>query len=242
MRLVASLALLFAGLGCPAQVEHAPRKSAAPPPPPPSTVEEDDPRVVKEGEDLYAAQTVERTRDPEPEGTAAGSGKPDESNGVCRLFAPKLPEPECCAAELGFDVETVEEACGLDVYLGESFQGSCGYYFHDADAPDPPWFRMSFVDEPTAKDAVDSLVQRLRVRQQADARAKKIPGVPGAWWTDYQGLAWAFIPGWTKVRQLAWRDRFCDDKGIAKIVAQLAAAKEPAPGDRRLGLVPRARS
>lgn len=237
--------LALAALGCPAEVEHAPLRSATPPPPAPAPtpmVEENDPRVVKEGEDLYAAQAVERTRDPEPKAPGLGSGKPDESNGVCRLYAPKLPEPECCKAELGFDVPTVQEACGLDVYLGESFQASCGYYFHDAAQTGAVWFRMSFVEDPTPKDAIDAHVERLRVRQKADVEAKKVPGVEGAWFTTYDGLAWAFIPGWRKVRQLAWRDRFCSDEGIAKVIAKIAAAKEPGPTDRRLDLIPRSRT
>jgi hypothetical protein len=239
-----ALALCVLALGCPAEVEHAPRKTATPPPPPPAPmVEEDDPRVVKEGEDLYAAQAVERTREPEPDGPGRGSGKPDESNGVCRLFAPKLPTPECCAAELGFDAQTVQDACGLDAYLGESFQASCGYYFHDPDETEPSWFRMSVVDAATPKDAIDDQVERLRVRHKAKGvEAKKVDGVPGAWWTEHDGLAWAFIPGWNKVRQLAWRDRFCNADGIAKVIAKIAAAKEPASGEPRLALVPKARS
>jgi hypothetical protein len=238
------IALLLLGLGCPAEVQHVPRKTGvAPPPPPPPMVDESDPRVLKEGEDLYAAQAVERTRDPEPEGAALGSGKPDESNGVCRLYAPQLPKPECCTAELGFDAATVQEACGLDVYLGESFQASCGYYFHDGTEAEQSWFRMSFVDDASPKDAVDAHIERLRARQKAKGiEAKKVAGVPGAYWTQYDGLAWAFIPGWKKVRQLAWRERFCAPESVARVIAKIAGAKEPGPTDRRVDLVPRARS
>jgi hypothetical protein len=242
---LAGIAASVLALGCPAEVERAPYRSATPTPPPPvptPAVEESDPRVVKEGEDLYAAQAVERTRDAAPEGPALGSGKPDESNGVCRLFAPKLPKPECCTAEVGFDAPMVQEACGLDVYLGESFQASCGYYFHDAAQDEPAWFRMSFVEDATPKIAIDQHVERLRVRQKADVEAKKVPGVEGAWYTTYDGLAWAFVPGWKKVRQLAWRERFCSEEGIMKVIAKVAAAKEPGPRDRRLELVPRSRS
>jgi hypothetical protein len=238
-----ALTLALLGLGCPAEVQHAPRKTAAPPPPPPAPmVDENDPRVVKDDEDLYAAQAVER-RDPEPEGPAPGSGKPDESNGVCRLFAPQLEKPECCQHELGFDADTVQKSCGLDVYLGESFQASCGYFFHEAGDAEPRWFRMSVVDAAGPKEAVDAHVERLRVRQKAqDARAQKVPGVPGAWWTKHEGLAWAFIPGWSRVRQLAWRDTFCSDDAIASVIGRIAQAKEPGPTDRRMDLIPRART
>jgi hypothetical protein len=244
LRCLVALALPLLVVGCPAEVEHVPRKATTPPPPPPPpVVDENDPRVMKEGEDLYAAQAVERTREADPAGPGLGSGKPDESNGVCRLYAPKLPQPECCATELGFDAPTVQEACGLDVYLGESFQASCGYYFHDEEHADGAWFRMSVIDAPTPKQAIDDHIERLRARQKAQGvEAQKVPGVADAWWTQYDGLAWAFIPGWKKVRQLAWRDRFCSPDAIAKVIAKIAAAKEPAPGERRLDLVPRART
>jgi hypothetical protein len=238
MRLLLPLFLI----GCPAEVQHAPapiKQSVAAPTP---EVDEEDPRVVKQGEDLYAEKTVEKRQDAEPSGPAKGSGKPDESNGYCRLYAPKLPEPHCCRAEYGFDAEVVAQACGADIYMGESLHLSCGYFFHRT-AGSESWFRMSFTEHATPKEAADAQVERLTVRQKLQGlKTEPVPGVKGAYWTRHDGLLWAYLPGWSKVRQLATRDDFCESDALAKVIAGLVAAKEPDPKDQRLGLVPKARS
>ena len=239
MRLLLPLFLI----GCPAEVQHAPTPTKqAPAPAVTPDVEEDDPRVLKQGGDLYAEKTVQKRQDPAPEGKAKGSGKPDESNGYCRLYAPKLPEPHCCKAEYGFDAEAVRKACGADIYMGESLQVSCGYFFHHSDGSQP-WFRMSFTEYKTPKEAAEAQVERLTIRQNVQGlKAEPVPGVKGAYWNRHDGLLWAYLPGWSKVRQLATRDEFCDREALAKVLAELVAAKEPGPRDQRLGLIPKARS
>jgi hypothetical protein len=236
------LPTLALGAACPAEVDPA---LAKPAPAPAPAVGEEDPRVIRDGEDLYAAQTIERAeelqRDAAGEPTNLGSGRSDESNGVCRLYAPRLPKPECCNAEFGFDVESVKATCGLDTYLGESFQGSCGYYFHKPDEdPVRSYFRMSFVAGASPKDAAETHDRKVQERNPS-VTSTPIPGIEGAYWSGMEGVSWAFLPGWDKVRQLTWRESMCSRDTIIPLIQQIVAAPQPPKGAQRLGLVPKAR-
>lgn len=235
--LLTAIPLLLAA--CPGKVAPpAPRGSDKP------VVTEDDPRVIKDGEDLYPAKTIERAQKTERvvEGAGLGSGQSDESNGVCRLFAPKLAEPECCKGEWGMDEEMMREACGLEVYLGESFQGTCGYYFHRT-GNDPLWARLSFVGEPTLADAVLMHDEKMRRMSKNPAfKSTPVPGVEGAMWSSNGRYHWAFVPGWDKTRLLSWSSETCTDEGIAKVIAKLVAAKQPPRGTPREGLLPKIRA
>ena len=206
---------------------------------------EADPRVARHAGDLYSRRDLERNLGPaggaqEAEAPRPGSGKPDESNGVCRLYAPRLPAPECCAVELGFDEAFVRKTCGYPVYLGESFHFSCGYYFLREGKP-PAWMRLSFIPGKTPAEAAASHDRQLARLAPSAPTAQPIPGVPGAFWSFHDGLAWAFLPGWDRVRQLAWRDEFCDRKAMIQVIGQIVRAKQPAPGSPRDGLLPKAR-
>jgi hypothetical protein len=237
---LAVLGLLF---GCPTQVDPAatqPAKRGEP------VLDENDPRVVREGEDLYAAEVIEKREQQaalaEPPPTGLGTGKPDESNGVCRLYAPELPDPECCNGEFGFDADLVQNACGFELYLGESFQYTCGYYYHRTAKP-PSWFRMSLVAGDTPADAAANHDRKLkRLAKDEKLSSTPVPGVEGAMWSTHDGLRWAFLPGWSRVRQLSWRNTDCSDDAMAKVIAQLVTAAEPAKGSPRLGLIPKSRS
>ncbi|MFO0635663.1 MAG: hypothetical protein U0168_22710 [Nannocystaceae bacterium] len=243
MLALASLALHG---GCPTQVD--PSTTAAKPKA--SVIDENDPRVVRDGEDLYAAEAIERAEErarphvgsDEPPPSGRGTGKPDESNGVCRLYAPKLPDPQCCEAEFGFDAELVQRSCGLELYLGESFYNSCGYYFHRTGI-EPQWFRASFTAGATAKEAVQSHDRRLARITKNDAFASEpVPGIDGALWSAHNGIRWAFVPGWDRVRLLSWSQQACSDEAMLEVLRALVAAKQPPKGAPRLGLVPKARS
>jgi hypothetical protein len=235
-------ALGFGLCACPSEVEHryGQREPATP-----VEVDQTDPRVVKDGDDLYPAAVIERAqaRAPDPDPIPGrGSGKPDESNGVCRLFAPKLPAPQCCELEYGFDVATVRDACGHGVYLGESWYATCGYYFHLADGT-PTWFRASFINEDTAKAAADAQAALLRTRMKvADATISPVPGTKDAYWVTHEDLGWAYFGGWPKVRQLAWHRSACDAEGLAEVIAQMERAVPPPEGAERQGLIPTART
>jgi hypothetical protein len=228
---------------CPAQVEPAAaqtRQDRARP-----MADEKDPRVVRDGEDLYPAQTLEAAEErsrPTGDNTAGlGSGRPDETNGTCRLYAPKLAKPECCGGEFGFDVESIRTTCGLDVYLGESFQESCGYYFHqEGQSPTQSYFRMKFVEAASPKAAADNHDAALQGRIPGFA-STPIPGVPGALWSDYQGVHWAFLPGWDKVRQLTWRDNMCSAQQLIPEIQRIIAATAPPDRAPRTSLVPKRR-
>lgn len=236
------LLVSFGLLGCPSEVEH---RLGDPKPQTPAVTDESDPRVVRDGDDLYPASTKERAEQkdrPDETPPGVGSGRSDESNGVCRLFAPKLPEPECCKGEYGFDAEKAEEACGLDLYLGESFHFTCGYYFH-RDAGHT-WFRASFLPFDDVEEAVEAHDKKLQnLLRDEGFESTPVPGVPGAFWSrhDAKGLNWAFLPGWQKVRQVAWEDDACSREGAAKVLQAMMAAKEPPPDAPRLALVPKAR-
>lgn len=231
-------ALPFLVCACPSTVEQLPHERK----PTPVVVDESDPRVVRVGDELYPRGAVTPIPDEGTGGPTPGTGQPDESNGVCRLFAPKLPNPECCGAETGFDVERVREACGHDVYLGESFQQSCGYFFHNAKTGLPVSFRVSFMANLDPKTNAEHHAEELRERLHSDAQAEPVPGVPDAWWVEHKGTHWAFVPGWDRVRQFSWRDDSCSREGVVAVIERLKQAKQPPAGAERPGLVPRART
>lgn len=238
----AAIALGVAALGlagCPAEVKET--TPAPPPKPEVKPVDESDPRVVKVDDDLYAAASMP----PEDDGIKAkGSGKPDETNGFCRLYAPKMPEPHCCQSETGFDAKAAGDACGKALYLGESFQRSCGYFFHDAASGLPVWFRASFIDAPSPKEAAEAEANRIKLRFGNEPEVSPMPGTPDAFTLSYSGIHYAWMqgdPSWPNVRRLAWKDDSCTPEGVQKVVAQMATAKAPPKGAPREGLIPKAR-
>ena len=224
--------------GCPNEIDST---SLAAKPVAKAAVDENDPRVVRDGEDLYPAAAMERAEQQQRAAVPGlGSGKPDESNGECRLYAPKLPSPECCNSEYGFDVDTVQKACGLELYLGESFQYSCGYYFHKEGKP--VWMRMGHLPDADPKTAADAHDKKLRdVTKNPQYASTPVPGVEGALWSGHDGNRWAFLPGWSHARQLSWRSETCSDEGVIEVMKQLVAAKEPAKNAKRVDLLPKAR-
>ena len=203
----------------------------------------EDPRVVERDGELYTQKTIERIEERERDDDKArglGSGRPDETNGECRLYAPELPHPQCCKAEFGFDVDAAQKHCDVDIYLGESFRYSCGYYFHD-DAG-YRWFRLSKLpDTDPAKSAEHH--DRKLVESLGDKYTKSspVPGVPGAYWSRHERFRWAFLPGWDNVRQLSWDQRSCSDEGITELMKEIIAAKPAPEGSRRLSKTPKAR-
>lgn len=223
-------------LACPAKVSDAERKGGAP------AVTEDDPRVVRDTDDLYPAESAPNATK-NVEGDGLGSGRPDESNGVCRLYAPKLPDPECCPFETGFDAERVKALCGHAIYLGESLQHSCGYHFLPTmDGGLPLAIRVSKTIADTAKDAADAHDERMQYRlKNPEFASTPVPGVEGAYWSAAEGIHWAFVPGWNSVRLVSWTDDACSDDAMAQVIGVIAAAKEPSKGAERPGLLPVAR-
>lgn len=231
--------------------------TACPPPKPseeqaapatlPSTVELGD-RVEQQGTDLYPlgkAPNFDSTAKKLADGARKpGAGIPDETNGVCRLFDPALPEPECCKFESGLDVDDALATCGFSAYLGESVYGSCGYHFikHAGDAPvtlrAAPIVRQNLAEAVTSHDR-----QLQRVTSDPSFASTPIPGVPGGKWSRHaaEGLNWAFIPGWSTPRRVSWHDDACDREQMAKLLALMAAAQEPPAEATRGDLLPRKR-
>ncbi|MBA3550057.1 MAG: hypothetical protein H0T76_26560 [Nannocystis sp.] len=202
----------------------------------------DDPRAVNATEDYYPASDRGTPLSPPPAPASPGTGQPDETNGKCRLFAPELPDPECCERQLGFDVETVKRACGLKLYLGESFYASCGFYFlPDVVAAGVPatWFRISNLHNPTPKQAAEEHQTYTRKSTNDPSfTAVPIPGIEGAYWSEREDLHWAFLPGWSVVRQFTWKDDSCTPEGLMAVLRALVAAPEIAAGTGRQGLIP----
>jgi hypothetical protein len=227
---------LLAGLtACPQASEPAPEAPRREDPPNP-----DDKRIVADTSDFYVA--ANGVPNPAPEPATRGTGKPDETNGSCRLFAPELQDPECCERQLGFDVEVVKQACGLRLYLGESFHATCGYYFlPDATTTGTPatWFRLSVARGADAREAAESHDRYTRqLSRDPDFRSLPIPGIAGAYWSEQDGLHWAFLPGWSQVRQFTWQAGACSDEGIREILERLVDAPEIPAGTPRTSLVP----
>ncbi len=219
--------------GCPQQVTpESLDKPAAPDP-----VRADDPRVVADSGDLYPAKSAPSSDEPP---RAPGSGTSDETNGVCRLFSPKQPEPVCCPENLGFDIKLIQNHCGELVYLGESMFGTCGYHFLDPQTESRRWYRLSAESHPSPAEAAashDKLVST-RVAKDPNFKSSPVPGVPGAMWSTYNGIHWAFLPGWPRVRKLTWRDGYCSDEGVIEVIKALVATPPVPKSAPRASLVP----
>ncbi len=236
----------FTLLGCPAKLPEqgkdlTPSNVGDPTPGNVPITPADDPRLVRDTTDLYDGDNGSPAP-PTPE-PGRGSGKPDETNGVCRLYAPKLPEPECCPVEVGFDAERIRELCGHPIYLGESLQHSCGYYFTSLDPNAKPVFmRGSKLTIESVEVAAKEHDERLRLAlDKPEFGSKAVPGLPGAMWSGAEGLHWAFLPGWDHVRQISWNDGACSDDKMAEVLKLIAEAEPPPPNAPRLGLLPTAR-
>lgn len=233
------------GTACPSKIEAGPSEGEAQAGSA-REVTEDDPRVVRDTDDLYAKEDAPTQPPPQP---SLGTGRPDETNGVCRLYAPKLPDPQCCPAELGFDAERFKELCGLPIYLGESMHHTCGYHFMpepdgDGRLPNPLAVRVSKIIDPDTKTAAEEHDERIQVRlKQEGFTSEPIPGIPDAYWSSLEGLHWAFIPGegWGAPRLVTWRDGVCSDEAMQTVLAEMTSAKPPPPNAPRPSLVPQAR-
>lgn len=201
----------------------------------------DDPRVIADTGDFYAGRSPShpdgQAASTAPAGPSPGTGRPDETNGVCRLYAPELPNPACCEHTLGFDVKAATTACGLPVYLGESFHHSCGFYYMREAGTPAQWFRISTIRGDTPQEAADEHVMLLR-RTDPGVVAESMPGVDGAYWVRQNEYRWAFLPAWKTVRLLAWKTTGCSDEAITPFVRQIIAAPEVVDGPRRSGLLP----
>lgn len=229
------LAILWLGPACPQTTQPAPTLQPAETPPPTH-----DKRVVADTSDYYPAERGGPT--PPPLESTPGTGRPDETNGVCRLFAPELQDPECCERALGFDVATVKQACGLQLYLGESFQATCGYYFlpaATAEGVSHTWFRLSTLPGATPRAAAtEHDLYTRHISKDPSFTSTPVPGIPGAYWGGQDDLHWAFLPGWSAVRQFTWQDGRCSDEGIVAILKQLVDTPEIPAGTPRTARIP----
>lgn len=234
-----SLAGFAMCLGCPAKVP-LPEQQATPNPASAEVTPTDDPRVVRDGDDLYATESAPR---PLPGDAALGSGKPDTSNGVCKLFAPRLSEPHCCPFETGFDAERVKQICGHALYMGESLQQSCGYFFlPDMEGSTPVSLRGSKINrEDVAAAAADHDLRLGRITHNPAFASTPVPGIDGALWSGADGLHWAFLPGWSSVRLISWADDACPIANMPEVLKLIAQAKQPPQNAPRPDLVPKAR-
>lgn len=229
-------------LACPAKVPTPQAEDKSKPTSPEGVpiADEQDPRLVRDGDDLYALESA--PRQPSAPAPAPGSGKPDTTNGVCKLFAPKLPEPECCPFETGFDAEKIKQICGHELYMGESLQQSCGYFFlPDMNGSLPVSIRAAKINQENLAEAVAAHDRRMaKITKNPAFASTPVPGVEGALWSAADGLHWAFIPGWKWVRQVSWADGACPDDKMPEVLALMAAAAEPPAGAPR-PMVPEAR-
>jgi hypothetical protein len=220
-------------LACPQAQPPAPTPTEKGAHPAPS-----DPRVVEDTGDLYPANSAPSAfKKAEEQPRSRGTGRPDETNGVCRLYAPELPDPECCEYTFGFDSKVASEVCDLPIYLGESFHSSCGFYFVREAGTPATWFRIALIRGDTPKQAADENLRQM-LRTDPNVTVEPVPDVPGAFWTKQDEYRWAFLPGWKSVRMFAWKATGCADDKVAGLLKSIIAAPEDVTGPRRDGLLP----
>lgn len=162
-------------------------------------------------EDVPAAR-VSRPRDADTLGT------PERT---CRRFAPELPNPRCCPQDFGFDPALVRRACDLDIHLGESWQYSCGHYFHRHG--DTVWFRLGELAHASpAKAAAEQAAELQRVFH-VPVEAHPWPGLPQVHVVHYDATTWAFLPGRGTTTRLVWPDASCRSEAMGEVLSALLA-------------------
>jgi len=159
-----------------------------------------------------------------------GSGRPDETNGVCRLFAPELPEPTCCPVDVGFDPSVAQAACGLSHFLGESQHFTCGHYFNHPRG-ETVWFRSSIVHG-SPQAAAEAQAGELAAALGVTARAEPVPGLAGAVWVHHEETSWAFVPGEGGTRRLTWNTSSCSRSNVVALLVDLARRSQTPPRPR----------
>src|SRR5690606_37368546 len=107
--------------------------------------------------------------------------------------------------------EKIRQLCGHALYMGESLQHSCGYYFlHDQTGGFPVALRASKLNrESVSEAATDHDTRMAHVLKQPQFASTPVPGVEGAMWSQHDGVHWAFVPGWSMVRLVSWTDDAC---------------------------------
>ncbi len=227
---------LALGFGCPQNIDpsHLQVRQAG-------VAAANDPNVIVVGDDLYPKHMAEKLLpQPEPK-KSPGTGKPDETNGTCRLYAPQQPDPICCPESLGFDAALVGSTCGLPTYLGESVsRGGCNYYFHGADEQIHQ-FRVRIEPGNTpAEAAADHDHNMRRVARNPAFASTPVPNMEGAVWSSFESFRWVFFGGWSRMRLLTWKDSACSDAHGLALVRAMMQALEPERGAPRPSLVPTA--
>lgn len=240
------LALLGLGLGCPAQAPRPEQQAAQPvdrsdeTPAGVLVADPEDDRVVRDSGDLYATESAPGSGLGSP---SLGSGRPDTSNGTCKLFSPQLPTPECCPFETGFDAEQVKQLCGHALYMGESLYQSCGYYFLPSmEGSFPVALRGSRLQRESVEEAAAVHDRRMaQTLERPDFASTPVPGVEGAMWSSNEDVHWALLPGWSLVRLVSWTADACPIEAMPAVLKLMVEAKEVSPEAPRPGLVPIAR-
>ena len=178
---------------------------------------------------------------PSPPQPRLGVGKPDETNGECRLFAKEFKEPTCCPRTYGLGAKEVQEICSGVALLGEHLREGCGYYFLEDASGQVQWLRVSFIAETfPAKEAISMRDAYLKKRtRDPDFASTPIPGVEGGAYNVVNEIGWALLPGWARLRQAGWSEGFCGDQ-LPKLLECIATAPEPQgdPPAFRDGLLP----
>src|SRR5690606_21721515 len=123
--------------------------------------------------------------------------------------------------DFGFDPALVRRACDLDIHLGESWQYSCGHYFHRHG--DTVWFRLGELAHASpAKAAAEQAAELQRVFH-VPVEAHPWPGLPQVHVVHYDATTWAFLPGRGTTTRLVWPDASCRSEAMGEVLSALLA-------------------
>lgn len=119
----------------------------------------------------------------------------------------------------------MRRACGLDLYLGESWQHSCGHYFHRRGHT--VWFRIGEVSGTTPARAAAEQALELQRALKSATEPRPFAALPQAYAVRAGETTWAFLPGDGTTKRLVWTEESCSEEGMQAVLAALAESDTP---------------
>jgi hypothetical protein len=164
----------------------------------------------------------------EPAATPPATSTPVAERTECTLAEPSA---QCCERDFGLDLDALASACGLGEYKGElRAPTACQHRFANANGEIVAFSIAEFRGR-SFDAAVSHHMRGFFGPKVGDAIAK--PGVvDGVHFSGDGNRGWAFVPGWSAPRRVAWGQDACPQAKLQPVLAGMKAAAEPARAAR----------